>query len=493
MFIFYLLGAEPITSKGALYIDDGPNLKKQVVAEIPSLPIASKLLAAITGTEHFGKLTLNNKTITPQRPFSKYLFILGHYEQLGKTTINFLHAGYLAAKMGRNLVIPYVRNSRYCGLRAGWTGQKRKKSREFLPMSNYFDMASVHQIFREEKLSPLISLDKFREVCGSKDKKVAFVTFFHDIQLLESIRYLSISRPEYKQMLKNMQAGAGWQDCSFIEDRIHTGPRIGGINIGPQLCVNAEQVTDINFLENSILNNTECVAVHLWRGVGHQRTHFNVSLNLENSSYLSRLTLSKVVIDETNKFILKHFGTDDFLSIQVRSERQLSWYSLRKFQKCMDLVIKVAKIILEKKQIKHVFVSSDLDSHGSDQMVQLLNASTLLAARQYYESKVSSLKSVTFKPNRHRDYIHNDSGYVALAQMNIISRSVHLITLGDGTFQRWLIASFKKQKKNHDWSITRACSQETKEQWNKKGRTASNVTKSKHSGPLVVRESVPFR
>ena len=64
----------------------------------------------------------------------------------GKTTINFLHARYMAGLMNRDLIVPYVRNSRYCGLKEGWIGQKRKKSREFFSMENYFDMSSMEQL-----------------------------------------------------------------------------------------------------------------------------------------------------------------------------------------------------------------------------------------------------------------------------------------------------------------------------------------------------------
>ena len=43
-----------------------------------------------------------------------------------------------------------------------------------------------------------------------------------------------------------------------------------------------------------------------------------------------------------------------------------------------------------------------------------------------------------YKADKSRGLIHNDAGSVALTQMEILSRSQHLITLGAGTFQSWV-------------------------------------------------------
>ena len=58
-----------------------------------------------------------------------------------------------------------------------------------------------------------------------------------------------------------------------------------------------------------------------------------------------------------------------------------------------------------------------------------------------------------------------DHGVVAIVEMNILSHSNHLVTLGSGSFQEWVMALFiekKKDLKQLDWTIARVCSKEKK-------------------------------
>lgn len=390
---------------------------------------------------------------------SKYLFILGHYEQLGKTTINLMQAGVMAAYLNRNLVMPYVRNSRYCGLPEGWTGSKRKKSREFFPIENYFDYKSVVNIFRENRFASLSNWNDFHQQCKSTQDTL-MIFFLYDGAKSENLKYMKLSSEEYEDIQSQMKANNGWTDCTMIESRIQTSIRLRNISITKAICIDPEVITALEEL-NSLINEWTCVIIFIWRGMGYQRTQFNLTLPLPFQTYLSRIRFSHFVYNEANQFVFENFRNQQYLSVHIRAERQLIWYSFEKYKRCLDLLIKVVNLLVTKKSIRYIFLSSDLERHGSDSFT---NSTIYDKAKSYLNLKIDLIKATVYKPLKSRGLVYNDAGFVALVELEILSRSRHLVTLGAGTFQGWLIELFKKRIKRpgSNWSLCRVCSTELK-------------------------------
>lgn len=427
------------------------------------------------------KFASNFKFKSKRKWLNRYLYVLGHYEQLGKTLINFMHVGLLASFINRKIVVPFVRNSRLCGLPTGWIGSLRKKSREFLVMDNYFNLNSLERIFHRERFADMSNFNEFHDACRHK-KDNTMLYFFYSGSKQELKRYLLLSEEEYNDIERQFAANSGWTNCMHIEQRVKSGKRMNGIQFSNAYCINAELVTDINALD-VLTNSSKCLSVFLWRGYGPQRTHFNLSLPLSYESYLSKLSFSDIIMEEARDFIQNSFANEPFIGIQIRSERQLGWYGLEKFKHCLDLVVKVASIFVVKKKIEHIFVSADIEKHGSDQLIQMLNSTTLERAKEYFRESFEGLPVEFYKPDKSRGLIYNDAGYVALTQMEILSKSSHLITLGAGTFQSWVTSHFKDSKNQSQdgqpWSLTRICSVELKDKRKLKSSTNTTVpTKS---------------
>ncbi|RMX58756.1 hypothetical protein pdam_00010778 [Pocillopora damicornis] len=59
-----------------------------------------------------------------------------------------------------------------------------------------------------------------------------------------------------------------------------------------------------------------------------------------------------------------------------------------------------------------------------------------------------------------------DSGVVALTEKNVLIEGSHLLTIGSGTFQQWIVDGFIERKINYDkqknWIVTRICLKEDK-------------------------------
>ena len=409
---------------------------------------------------HDGGLQVLNRV--PGRQ-SKHLMLLGHYEQLGKTTINYMLAGRFAYLSNRKIVKPFVADSRFCGLKSGWTGSLRSGTRAFKPLDLYFNISTMNELFRSMSLADMEYLESFKESCSftKTGQKIAIIYFLYSGDYGK--KYLMLHNGELEQIRQLLQSSNGWIDCSFINPRLKIDKRIGtDLEAGNQFCVDPEKIADWETLENMILQNDPCVVFHQWRGVGYQRTHFNLTIKETPENLLQLLKPSDFVITEVMR-LLKKIG-QNFVGIHIRSERQLLWYSLEKWIKCMNVVYQEAQKKVGSTSLK-IFISSDIGRFGSDQILSNLDANQIKTLNAKYIWLVKKLKAITYSELRPRHHIWTDRGLVALIELNILSQANHLITVGAGTFQKWITDTFKARRKIYEdqtWTLTRICYSELK-------------------------------
>jgi len=84
----------------------------------------------------------------------KFIFSLRYYEQLSMATKNLLSLASLATHTNRHLVMPFVNNSRFCGLRLG------------VSMSSYIEASKYNQSYLENDYNggKFNSMDKYFDV-----------------------------------------------------------------------------------------------------------------------------------------------------------------------------------------------------------------------------------------------------------------------------------------------------------------------------------------
>ena len=388
----------------------------------------------------------------------KHLLILGHYEQLGKTTVNYILAARLAFLMNRKIVKPFVADSRFCGLTSGWTGTLRSGTRAFKPLDLYYNVSSMQAMFSYQSLADMEYLQTFKENCSfaKNGRKIVIIYFLYQDNYHN--KYLMLSNNKLAQIKHILGHSNGWADCSFINSYLKLDKRIGeDLKAGSQYCVDPEKVFDWKILENKVLKNDPCVVIHQWRGVGYQRTHFNITVDIPPENLLMFIEPSNFVISEVMRSI-KIIG-QQFVGIHIRSERQLLWYGLEKWSRCMNLVYHEARKVAVARSLK-VFISSDTGRFGSDQLSLNLNENQLKAISVKYNWLVEKLNAITYSALRPRHHIWADRGLVALIQLHILSQASVLITLGAGTFQKWITDTFKARKATYgdkSWTITKVC------------------------------------
>ena len=176
------------------------------------------------------------------------------------------------------------------------------------------------------------------------------------------------------------------------------------------------------------------------------------------------LRSSELVISRANN-IVDSIG-EEFISVHIRSERQIQWYGFERLSLCLKTLVEKVGALRQKYKIKQVFLSSDFTRFGSDTLHSLTaqNITMTNKIKQIQRFLAKSLKPTTYNPKSDDAMLMNqvmDSGVVALTEKNILTEGSHLLTIGSGTFQQWIVDAFIERKSSVDkqtyWTVTRIC------------------------------------
>lgn len=469
MFMLYHLFQEskfhsPITAKLPF--------KDNEIIQSTGIETTKHWLTAITGTSS-DIFNSRNFSISNPAEFNgeekdaslKFLFVLHHYEQLTKTTENLFHLAAVAKQIGRVIVEPFVRDSRMCGLPYGWSGQLRTERRRFYPLSLYFDVQFMNNLLKKSCIAPMVKLETFKRHCRSSVTNTTLLHFMYKDRTQEEMgRWYKISSPVYQQIDKNLKT-SGWCDCNFIDRGLNVSNRIGDLQAGRQICIDAEKVKSLKLLENEILKEDKCVVIIHWRGFGRDRTHFKPEVKVDHRKLVYSLRSSERVIEQAKK-IEESIG-EEYISIHIRSERQIQWYDVQRLSQCLQTLVQKVENLKKKSQIKKIFLSSDFTRFGSDTLHSITAQNTTLTnkIKQLQRFLSKTLKHIKYKP-KSDDPTVMDNGVVALTEMNVLTGGSHLMTVGSGTFQQWIVDGFIERKsgtkKQNNWTITRICNKEDK-------------------------------
>lgn len=430
---------------------------------------------SLTANTQTSSAILNNGTFIISEPNEfeaeerdasiKFLFVLHHYEQLSKTTENLLQLAAVAKQIERVIVEPFVRDSRMCGLPYGWSGKLRSERRRFHPLSLYFDVKFMNNLLTKYHIAPMVKLETFKRQCRSSVTHTTIIHFLYSDQSEEEMKkWYKISALEY-QDIKKQAKSSGWCECKFIEHALTVSNRIGGLRIGRQICVDAEKVSSLELFENEITKGDKCVVVIHWRGIGKDRTHFKPEVEVDNRKLLHSLRSSERVAEKATK-IRDSIG-GEYISIHIRSERQIQWYDVERLAQCVRTLVKKVESLKQKYNKTRVFLSSDFTRFGSDTLHSFTaqNTSLVNKLKQIKRFLYKALKPLKYNP-KSGDPLDMDSGVVALTEMNVLTGGSHLVTIGSGNFQQWIVDGFVERKagteQQNNWTITRICNKEDK-------------------------------
>jgi len=377
----------------------------------------------------------------------KYIFTLRYYEQLAGATKNLIDLASLAKHYNREVVMPFINNSRMNGIQD--KPELRANTVLFNNLSRYFDITHFNSTLCERGYAPLTEFNAFIKDCRQGLDVLAHFIYNDSFSYTDAKNWFGIASKPWHELRKNMPEYGGVQSCDFLR-KSGIERLLGGVTVKKYLCVDPEIIRTAEQIENEVFKRKSCIGILQWKGIGKRRTHFplpeSIFQILKPSDVVHNETLVSIAKDFVRRF-LKH----PFLAVHIRAERQLSWYGIDKVLKCMNILSKKVFQRMKAFQIESIFLSTDLPTYGSDTYKNVVYHDRGVVQRRL--DKLLKNPS-TFKPELYGVF---DKGDISLIEMNILSFGESLYTIGGGKFQQWVVELFLAHNTEDHSLLHRVC------------------------------------
>ena len=330
-------------------------------------------------------------------------------------TNNFLDLTALAVYGERQVVVPFVKNSRFYGV-------PTKEGSETLAL--YYNVSALNHTLRLRGHGTLISWKDFQDLCQGK------------LDILVHFDYRSLTGS--KSFNRSKQK---FSPCGVPESN-----PFGDLEVERTICMNVFDVNSVEKFENDIIERLPCVGLAQWRGSSIERSfraQFELSAVVPNRMRARDVTIffSSSLLQVARDFIAKRLGPF-FVSAHIRAEKMLTFgitfNNSVAVKKCIsNLTAQIQRYKNASRAPIPLFLATDFGDYGS------LSGRARLARKNAKSlmNILTPLKPITFQPST---YNLTDHGAVAIVEMNILSSGKHLFVVGGGSFQGWQVSIFIK-------------------------------------------------
>ena len=352
-----------------------------------------------------------------QTPLKKIFIAFTYWEQLTAATKNFLSLTVLAAYGGRQVVVPFVKDSFFLGT-------STKKGFETLEL--YYNVSALNRSLLWRGHGTLISWKEFQDVCQGK------------LDVLVHLDYTNL----HKTARYNQNSRRAYFPCNNNHRKTFWDLKVERV-----MCMNVFAVDSVEKLENEVIGRFPCVGFDQWRGNDKKypyRAQFDLSSVVTNplQSHQAAIFFNSRLLNVARDFITKNLGPL-FFSIHIRVERILKLgRTIRDMAAVKECMSNLTALVQRHKNFSTaqvpVFLASDFAEYGS-------LSRRARQARKNSKSLITNfapLKPIVFQPSA---YNLNDRGAVAIVEMNILVSGKRLFVVGGGTFQRWIASQFVKK------------------------------------------------
>lgn len=378
----------------------------------------------------------------------KFIFAFRYYEQLGRATENLLVLCSLAKYGNREVVAPFVNNSRMAGIPYGVGHHfRRKRVVSFGPFQTYFDLRQVNDKLKSNGYSMLTSFEDMAEDCNRRLNVVVHFLHHERKSIEDAVSWYRITERELQDIYLQARQNNGWTNCPYIR-KSNIGKQLGEFKVSRYVCVDPQIIRTSEKFEEDVLQGANCVGIVQWKGIGPGRSHFTLS----RTSVLrpSDLQHNAELVDLARTFIKSSSLGKSFISVHVRAERHIFRRGINITRQCFQkLAVRVQK--LRDKYNWNVYLSSDIVDHGSDTLVQDVSKAKRLSL--YRELNKILGYPVTLS---HIQGLY-DTGAIAIIEMHILAAGKKLVTLGGGNYQEWIIQLFSRNVHDLTHSLHRVC------------------------------------
>lgn len=248
-----------------------------------------------------------------------------YWEQLTMGTNNLLHLTALAAYGGRQVVVPFVKDSQFRGVvtKEGYESLER-----------YYNVAALNYMLRLRGHAALVSWERFQDVCKGR---LDVLVYFDYKDLNTTKANFSLATP-------------------YFPCKQNRGNMFHGIKIGRRVCVNTFALDSVERFENEVIRGLPCVGIFEWRGTSEtnpDRAKFNLtSIVSQVLSYRDASAfLSSKLLHIARDFVRKSLGPD-FISVHIRTEQILKvGRNLTTVKKCLRNLKKRVESMRDRKSV----------------------------------------------------------------------------------------------------------------------------------------------
>lgn len=383
----------------------------------------TSLLVRIDNHQYLDSISTPDVQFTPRvsRGPTKFVYVLGFWEQISRSLISLLDLALLHRFTQRKVITPRVNNSFM-----GSNGQD---------LLFYINVPHLNKLLIDNGVSGLMDEQVFRKECGPHSGEVNLTVHFLYNRHWNSFAVENFGRKKVRKLMKELK-GKSSIDCTR------------NISQNKEICVNPLNVYQTNFLEADIFQNAKCVVFSEWRGLGAARFRMDLqpSTPLTLSLILqSQLEFNDNILREAKSFLKTTVHGVSFVAVQVRAERLLvpRFMAMERIFSCLEVLKETISLVKSQLGVHNVLLLTDFAKYGSGTWPEKKRKE--LMAR--HEDLVKSLNAICYHPNSQSKPFLSDRGVVALVEMTIASLSNHLVAVGRGTFQDWILAKFQKNNR----------------------------------------------
>jgi len=389
-------------------------LVRTSITDNGNIQIYDRSLSRHKATNQSSSSVPKKKEEESARPRKKIFIAFDYYEQLTMATNNFLDLTALAAYGGRQVVLPFVKDSKFYGV---------PTEEGFETLSLYYNVSALNRTLRSRGHGTLISWKEFQDVCQGK---LDILVHFDFKNAAESKKYNRATRvffpcnPRSRNTYENLKAKK-------------------------TICMNVFAADSIEKFENDVIERLPCIGFSQWRGCsskkGSSRAKFNLRAVVPDHMRSPNATIffSSRLLEVTRDFIAERLGPF-FVSAHIRAEKMLKFgVSFNNSASVKTCISNLTTLVKRYKNAYRVpmplFLATDFGDSGSlseRAIIARENARSLMKI-------LAPLKPIIFQPST---YNLTDHGAVAIVEMNIVASGRRLFVVGGGSFQAWQVNIF---------------------------------------------------
>ena len=361
----------------------------------------------------------------------KFYFAFSYWEQLTMATGSLIALTALAVHGGRQVVVPFVHNSKFETL----NDQEHLKSPT---LDLYFNLTAMNNKLRSHGYNDLASFETFQDVCQGKLDLLMYFIYGKETTRIKEARKLSSlsvfpcpwSGRQHKQVYR-------------------------GFQVTKTVCVDVGILKSTKEFSTEVLKGSPCIGIVEWRGNGSESTRASFPLPPTIHRPLSWVDLSffsGTLLDIAHDFSSKALGSE-FISVHLRAEAIL--YHGGTMPMVVNCLKELAAGIQQEqdrdqkngKTIRKVFVAADFSPFGSRSGNVLLPRKNSKLLMDELNKQLVHESLVFFDPHA---YNIVDTGSVAIVEINILISGSQYFCLGGGSFQDWIKRLFVRRN-NHSY------------------------------------------